>query len=224
MTGLTHTGAAKKKPYHHEDLANALLETATALVEVRGGAAFTLRELAKEIGVTHASVYRHFSNKAALMDALVARGFEKLLAYQIEELEAAPADPMERMWALDRAYMRFAMENKSLFTLIFSFRPDEDSRGSARSEMSARAFSTLVGVVGECQRAGLIIPGDTKKIAGYLTLAPHGYAAYTIFGHQPIEGDDGVFPDQEALSFLGLIPVLTNPPPPEEISKRYFPG
>ena len=215
----------RKSAYHHQDLRNALLTAALELIAKRGGADFTMRELASALGVTHASAYRHFSDKAALLDALTAEGFRRLAACQEEEQRKASPEPIEQLNALGTAYLRFAQENKGFFSLMFTARQDEDPESSSRTAHNEKALSTLVASIKECQRAGLIIDGDPMRIAGYLVLAPHGLAVYQTQGHLPLgsNSDAPFFPDLQTLSDLNLIPLMTNPPSPAEIAKRCFP-
>ena len=214
----------RKKGYHHNDLRNALLTTALDFIVKRGGPNFSMRELASALGVTHASAYRHFSDKAALLDALTAEGFRTLAAYQDEEMNKALDDPLERFNALGFAYLRFARENKGFFSLMFTAREDEDPKQSSRTRHNEKALSTLVGAIVECQRAGLIVDCDPVGIAGYVVLAPHGLAAYETQGHEPLgKGNDvAFFPDMKAVNELSIMPFLVNPPTPQEVVERYF--
>src|SRR6187397_898095 len=67
---------ATARPYHHGNLRPALLAAAERAL-ARGGE-LSLRELAREIGVSHAAPRRHFPDKQALLDALALDGFERL--------------------------------------------------------------------------------------------------------------------------------------------------
>lgn len=218
------SGNRRKKGYHHNDLRNALLMVALDVIVSRGGPNFTMRELASALGVTHTSVYRHFADKAALLDALTAEGFRRLAACQEEELNKASRDPLERVNALGFAYLRFARENKGFFSLMFTAREDENPEKSSRTQHNEKALSTLVGTIVECQRAGLIVECDPVRIAGYLVLAPHGLAAYETQGHDPLgDGNEGpFFPSVEAINELTIMPFLVNPPTAQEVAKRYF--
>ena len=214
----------RKKGYHHNDLRNALLMVALDVIVSRGGPSFTMRELASALGVTHTSVYRHFADKAALLDALTAEGFRRLAACQEEELNKASDDPLERVNALGFAYLRFARENRGFFSLMFTAREDENPEKSSRTKHNEKALSTLVTTIVECQRAGLVVDCDPVRIAGYLVLAPHGLAAYETQGHEPLgDGDKGpFFPSVEAINELTIMPFLVNPPTPQEVARRYF--
>src|SRR5881409_3479699 len=63
------------RPYHHGNLRAALLERAERVVSERGVHALSLRELAREVGVSHAAPRRHFADRQALLDALALEGF-----------------------------------------------------------------------------------------------------------------------------------------------------
>jgi AcrR family transcriptional regulator len=64
--------------YHHGDLRNALVASAVRLIEASGPGAFSLREAAREVGVSANAAYRHFDDKSALITAVAADGFARL--------------------------------------------------------------------------------------------------------------------------------------------------
>src|ERR687894_2671163 len=66
------------RPYHHGSLRPALLAAAEKALDRGGVQALSLRELAREIGVSHAAPRRHFADKQALLDALAQEGFARL--------------------------------------------------------------------------------------------------------------------------------------------------
>ena len=66
------------RPYHHGHLRQALLSAAEVALETRGVQHLSLRELSRELGVSHASPQRHFATKQDLIDALAIMGFERL--------------------------------------------------------------------------------------------------------------------------------------------------
>src|SRR6267154_2626485 len=71
----------RRRPYHHGNLREALIDAALALVEERGSPEFTLREVARRVGVTHAAPQRHFEDRAALVAAVAEEGFHGLHAH-----------------------------------------------------------------------------------------------------------------------------------------------
>jgi AcrR family transcriptional regulator len=213
-----------KPSYHHPNLRQALLDTALGLIAELGGPHFSLRELAKAVGTTHAAVYRHFADRSALLDALSATGFARLSAYQQQALVAAAPGPLERLVALGLAYVRFAIENPGFFALLFNARDDKTTTESGRDSHSEQVLTTLMESIRTCQAEGIIIPGDPRRLAGFLIMAPHGYAHYVAQKHKPRVSVENlpIFPDPEVLARIDLIPLLVNPPPPEDIARLYF--
>ncbi len=66
------------RPYHHGDLRQAVLDAAVAAITEAGPAAVSLRELARRAGVSHAAPAHHFGDKAGLLTALAAEGYDLL--------------------------------------------------------------------------------------------------------------------------------------------------
>src|SRR4051794_1257895 len=62
-------------PYHHGDLRRALIDAALTIVTEEGAWNFTLREVARRAGVSHAAPYNHFADKTALLAEVAALGF-----------------------------------------------------------------------------------------------------------------------------------------------------
>src|SRR3954469_5299190 len=63
----------KRTTFHHGNLAEALIAAALRRVEAHGVDSITVRDLARDTGVNHRAIYRHFPDKDALM-ASVAEG------------------------------------------------------------------------------------------------------------------------------------------------------
>jgi AcrR family transcriptional regulator len=211
----------KKGGYHHNDLNRALQDMALDFIAERDGPSFSLRELASALGVTHTAVYRHYADKAALLETLADRGFAALHAYQLQELENASPDPLEQLLALGAAYIRFAQENPGAFSLIFGNRGEEVRRAKAREDNNAAALRTLIDMVVRCQEHGILIAGNPLKMAGYMIMAPHGYACYSTQDRAKV-GAGALALSARKLAEINLIPVLAKPPTPDEITARYF--
>ncbi len=88
-------GVPRKLHYHHGDLRRALVEAALRLIGERGPREFTLREVARCVGVTHTALYRHFPDKAALLAVVAEEGFRMLKAAILRSCAKVP-DPLAR--------------------------------------------------------------------------------------------------------------------------------
>src|SRR5512146_1043345 len=110
--------AGPKRPYHHGDLRNALLDAARAILEEEGLQALSLRAVARKAGVSHAAPYRHYPNHEALLVELAMEGFEELRR-AIETAGSVPFDKVDRITNIGGAYMRFASKRPALAQLMF---------------------------------------------------------------------------------------------------------
>lgn len=159
---------ASERRYHHGNLRAELLRLAERLVRERGVDALSLRELAREAGVSHAAPSRHFPDRRALLDALALQGFERLG----EELEAAarpgPGGFDERLERVATTYVEFATRDAALLELMFAGKHRED--GEALRAASDRAFSTMLGLMAEGQAEGHLA-GDDPQVPGTLLFA-----------------------------------------------------
>ena len=109
--------------YHHGNLRDALLAGALQMLESGVGEGLSLRELARQVGVSANAPYRHFPNKDALLLAMIAEGFNRFSAAQVNASMAAlqrQESPAECFMAAGQAYIQFARDNPKLFRLMFS--------------------------------------------------------------------------------------------------------
>lgn len=95
-----------------------IFEAAKAVVAEEGLSGLTVRKVAQRAGMSAMALYRHFADKDALVDALMADGFaaweDALRSIQIE-------DPMEWLEASGEAFMRFALDEPHRFDAAFLF-------------------------------------------------------------------------------------------------------
>ena len=83
----TTTTARSKAPPAKGDTAQRILDIAERLVQVRGYNAFSYAHIAAELGITKASLHYHFSGKAELGQALIAR-YAQRFALALEEIDS----------------------------------------------------------------------------------------------------------------------------------------
>lgn len=126
-----------------ETLKERVLDASIQLVAESGLAGLSMREVARRAGVSHQAPYHHFADKAAIVGALVERGFTMLA----DRLEAArDAGPAERaLERAGRAYVHFALEEPVFFRLMF--RPELSGAHGPPSGEGARAFAVLQSLV-----------------------------------------------------------------------------
>ncbi len=108
------------KPYHHGDLRAALIAAAEMELAAHGIEAFSLRQVAKRAGVSHAAPAHHFGDANGLLTALATEGFRQFRAMQATR--EAQADPSARaqIIAAGLGYVDFAIARPALFRLMHS--------------------------------------------------------------------------------------------------------
>jgi AcrR family transcriptional regulator len=153
---------APKKRYHHGDLRRTLLDAALAIVSQEGLGALSLRELAREAGVSHAAPYRHFPSRQALLAALATEGFLGLGAEM--DRTAGETDPVLRIRALGVAYVGYAVRHPGHFRVMFGAR-EHRYDGSPLAAAGRSTLQALIDAIAAAQRAGQLRAGDPRQLA-----------------------------------------------------------
>jgi AcrR family transcriptional regulator len=182
--------------YHHGRLPQALLKATAKLLEEGGVAGLSLREVARRAGVSHGAPAHHFGDKAGLLTALAAQGFELFGAALCAARDAAGANPLQRFGATGYAYVLFAVEHRAHFEIMFHpelLRQDDPTLRTA----SDAAYEVLRGVVAEVQAAGLLAGSDPEIVAISAWSQAHGMATLWLAGNLKT---DARYPDLESLA------------------------
>jgi AcrR family transcriptional regulator len=164
--------------YHHGNLRLTLIQTGLDLIAEHGARALTLRELGKRAGVSRMAAYRHFRDRAALLEAIREAGFERFAEALEEARCAAGEDFTTRMRALSAAYVRFAREYPAYFEVMFS--PAGEPEAHPRSEAGERAFEALHQTIRDGQSAGDVRAGDSLLLACAAWAIVHGIATLQL--------------------------------------------
>ncbi|OLZ71662.1 TetR family transcriptional regulator [Streptomyces sp. IMTB 2501] len=189
------SSSPSNRPYHHGDLRAALLKSAERTLRDKGVGALSLRELARDAGVSHAAPGRHFKDKQALIDALALDGYERLNRALDTAVEGPGLDFEGRLAALARAYLGFAVENPELLELMFARKhAPEGSAGSAQLAAAVdHSLGSITRMIADAQEQGEIIAGDPERITMIAAASLHGLATLIAGGALPAdEGMNGL--------------------------------
>ena len=110
----------------------------------------SLRELAREVGVSHGAPRRHFPDRQALLDALAEAGFARLGAELRAALDGAGDDFEARFRATAAAYVRFATRDAALLELMFAGKHREES--GTLHDAAERAFAVILELIQQGQQ------------------------------------------------------------------------
>ncbi len=154
------------------------MNAAGELILERGYDGFALRPVAERIGYSATTIYLHFADKDALIAAVIDEGFGRFL----RALQAVDTpDPLGRIADLGRAYVRFGLENRVYYQLMFMQRPDLLNVGSREHQRERTGtFEILVDAVQRALDAGALRPDDPVDYSRVLWAAVHGIVALAV--------------------------------------------
>jgi len=184
MSDARKSGGGREKnaghSYHHGDLRRALLDAAMQLVTAQGVRGFTLREAAREAGVSHNAPYRHFTSRADILVALATEGQQKLLA-RMEAAVGKASSQRQRLEKLAVAYLEFAATETPLFRVMFSADVN-DAQTPELVQAQANTLACFEREVRSGEGSGLLKAGQAHAflLAGWSAM--HGAATLLIDG------------------------------------------
>ncbi|MDY0126580.1 MAG: TetR/AcrR family transcriptional regulator [Candidatus Cloacimonadaceae bacterium] len=136
-----------------------LVQAAITIIAQRGYEKLTTKNLALQIGVTEAALYRHFSSKRELMEMVLCQ-FEQLSCAVLEQIKQQQLSALDsiRQFVLNR-YTLFA-QNPDLARVMFSeelFKNDPSFTAQYQSIMHIHR-NEVVGYIETGQQDGTVDP------------------------------------------------------------------
>jgi AcrR family transcriptional regulator len=114
-----------RKTFRHGRLAEALVAAALKRLETEGVEALSLRELARDAGVNHRAVYRHFPDKLSLVARVAEHGWQRLGRRIRLQMKGKPSGE-PALVAGGVGFFLFAREHPNLFHLMAGPRVNMD--------------------------------------------------------------------------------------------------
>lgn len=152
------------------------------MIDEDGASSVTMREIGRRLGVSRAAAYRHFPDRAALLIAVAAAGFDRLR----ERLAAVDAgrrhSGLDRLRRLGEEYVRFAIENPAHYRLMYGREALARKEVPELQEAADALFDYLVDVIARQQRRGTLKRQDPRQQAYVAWSAVHGLASLVIEG------------------------------------------
>ena len=172
--------AEKRGTYHHGDLRAQLIEATRVLVEEKGPDHFSVSEACRRAGVSSAAPYKHFKDKEEMLHAVAVEGMQRQRSDLIAELEKYPARTLDRVIAMGRVYVRFAVQEPGVFRLMFGL---SENHG-AHDQLIETGNNTFTVVQQEVAgyRGSEEVAGEDMHKAFLLWSFVHGLAFLTIDG------------------------------------------
>lgn len=162
---------------------SAILDAARDLFIERGLEAVTMREIARRVGYSPTAIYLHFKDKEALILELCASDFLALADGLKAILQVT--DPVERLRQLGQGYLRFALQNRNHYRLMFmtpNFASKANKAALEQGNPEQDAYAGLKLIVAAAHAAGCFRAelDDPELIAQTLWGGLHGVCALEI--------------------------------------------
>jgi AcrR family transcriptional regulator len=154
--------AERGDTYHHGNLKATLLKAAFQVIKKTGVESLTLREIARQAGVSHNAPYRHFASKEDLIAALATDTLHQMTAAVTEV--AGEKQVEVRLRSAARAYLNYALKNPARFQLTFHAAFDRESY-----EEYVAAYTESLALL-----AGLVPAPDTELASELVWSSIHG--------------------------------------------------
>jgi AcrR family transcriptional regulator len=153
--------------------AQKIATAARRLLDREGAEAVTMRRVAEAVGITPMAVYRHYPDRAGLLNALANEGFEEL-ARRLATPRSS-VDIERRLTKMADIYLEHALENPRLFELMF-LKPREGARRYPRDFKlgDSPTANLLAEVIREGVDSGYLRKDDTWEIVFEIGALSHG--------------------------------------------------
>lgn len=180
-----------------------LCAVATRLFAEHGADGFTMRTLAKAAGCSPMTPYRYFRDKDEILAAVRTLAFDRF-SEALEAAREAPGDSRAKSTAVGEAYVRFALENREAYRLMFGMDASGDERFADLARARARSTANMTGYVQAMIEAGAL-KGDATLIGQMFWAAIHGVVLLDMAGllHRGA-GADALRREMMRTLFIGL--------------------
>jgi AcrR family transcriptional regulator len=180
---------------------------------------FSMRKLARHVGVTAPALYRHFQSREEVLAGILREAHREFTADLYRALEGRT--PLERFFRAAEAYLDFALKHPRWYYLLF-IAPERLGMEALPDDIEAMGCAIhqfWVDRVRECQDAGILKPGDPVQTS--LTMWAHAHGMLSLYHHGHFRMDEETFRRQFEVSGALLMAGVATDGFAGELSGRY---
>ncbi|MBS4196244.1 TetR/AcrR family transcriptional regulator [Lederbergia citri] len=136
-----------------EETKELILNAAGKLFAKKGFDSVSIREIAKEAGCSHTTIYLYFKDKEALLHQLSMPSLEKLYKQLNSITITDTLTPEAQLKKISHEYIQFCLENRNMFDVIFnvkSTRVDESDPELEINKLRLKIFALMKQVLQDC--------------------------------------------------------------------------
>lgn len=171
-------GIAQRKEREREDVRRKILDATHELFEAHGYENVTMRAVADAIEYSPTTIYLHFANKDALVEALCFEDFERLS--EAMNQSPLPENPVDRIRALGQGYAAFGIANPNHYRFMFMTPGDWKNHASQEDAPPARSYAVLREAVVDAMERGYFRKDDVDLVSQVLWSGIHGVVSLVI--------------------------------------------
>ncbi|MEX2467740.1 MAG: TetR/AcrR family transcriptional regulator [Gemmatimonadota bacterium] len=198
-----------------------ILAHACDLYLAEGLDGFSMRKLARAVGVTAPALYRHFESREHVLADVVREAYREFTAYLYRALEGRT--PEDRLQRGGQGYLDFALEHPRWYQIVFSA-PEHVGQLEAQEGVAGQGCSGHPGLpediqaqgfaihqfwvdrLRECMDEGLLVPADPTEVG--LTLWAHAHGLIKLYQNGHFQMDEAEFRElyraSGARMFMGI--------------------
>jgi AcrR family transcriptional regulator len=110
-------GTKQRRERERQEIRQKILSAAQAIAAEEGWQAVTTRKVAERIEYSQPTIYEYFTNKQAILLALLHHGFD-LLCQTMQHAAESTASPEDRLLAIGEAYWNFAFTSPEIYQVM----------------------------------------------------------------------------------------------------------
>jgi AcrR family transcriptional regulator len=155
--------------------ASRIASAARRLLNTQGAEAVTMRRVAAAVGVTPMAIYRHYPDRASLLNALANEGFAGLAARLAAPNFTGGSNAEDRLTKMMEIYLDHALQKPRLFELMF-LKPREGARSYPRDFKTGQSptANLLFEAVQSGMNSGHFRKADAWEIVFEMGALSHG--------------------------------------------------
>lgn len=211
------TRTVAKKPVRRrlspEERRGQIIAAARKLFAEGGLEHVSMRNIAREVGITQAAIYQHFQDKNEILFEIAESYFGELIEAH-ERITVRAKDPIERMKLFMRAYVENGLARPDVYRLVFmtvvpglagksAHLPAPDAGELTKGQIS---YGQLHDRMRDLIEAALVRDLDPTLAAEAVWAAGHGIVTLLITHRDMITSPDQLITTQIDILMNGLLP------------------
>ena len=183
-----------------------ILACACDLYLEKGLDGFSMRKLAKQVGITAPAIYRHYDGREEVLSDILREAHQTFSQYLYRALRAPT--PLERFFGAGEGYLDFVFDHPRWYGMLHTA-PEHLGMESVPDDIKAMGCAIhqfWIDRVRECMEAGILKAGDPIETSVTMWAHAHGMVQLYHQGQFRMTGEEFrlLFKDSGARMMMGV--------------------